>query len=78
MNVVEIWLEHEGGWQQLAGTTRLAIDEQHAYQPPLAEAATWSDAPAFFNPEHRALERALTILAPHLNAEPLYRQPHAR
>lgn len=74
MSAVQVWLEDEGGWQELAGVTRVAIDEQHAYEPPLTPAADWSDAPAFLDPERRAVERALDLLGPHLALEPLYEQ----
>ena len=69
MTFPPVWLEDEGGWQELAGVTRVAIDEQHAYQPAL-EAA--SDAPGFLTDDRRPAEQALAILAPHLDHEPLY------
>lgn len=85
-NGVRAWVDSGDGWQELAGVTRIAIDEQHqpidlaatpGYDPP-----DWIDgydagrmggllASATRLPTQ--IERALSILAPYLAGEPLYR-----
>ncbi|WIC88860.1 hypothetical protein SEA_ONIONKNIGHT_54 [Streptomyces phage OnionKnight] len=78
-----VWLDNGDGWQELAGVTHIAIEEQH--QP----IDGWPDADAWLHGNgtgemrgllaavHQAyaatpLELALIILRPHLARCPLY------
>lgn len=70
-----VWLDSGDGWQELAGVTRIAIDEQH--QPIDWDTATLDvkvigPPYSFFAPGPTPEERALDILRPHLADCPLY------
>lgn len=87
LNDVRAWVDSGDGWQELAGITHVAIDWQH--QPIDLGATPGYDPPdpvvdGYGTGEPRGLlssvtrlptpmERALSILAPHLAREPLYR-----
>ncbi|NUP17377.1 MAG: hypothetical protein HOV73_25935 [Streptomyces sp.] len=82
-----VWLDSGDGWQELTGITRIAINEQHqpidlaaspGYDPPdpVVDGYGAGEIRGLLELTTRVLtpeERALSILAPHLAREPLYR-----
>jgi hypothetical protein len=87
MTDLSVWIDDGDGWQQLAGVSHIAIDEQHqpidlgaspGYNPadPVIEGYGAGEMRGLLSSVTRLptpMERALSILAPHLAREPLYR-----